>query len=88
MDLKVYNSIENATIALGVVFGISNIESVLGIILLSLQVGLILWKVGYKVYLRIKYKQLDKIQKDIEDAMDELEQIKNNQPKEEDENGK
>lgn len=88
MDLKVYNSIENATIALGVAFGISNIESVLGIILLSLQVGLILWKVGYKVYLRIKYKQLDKIQKDIEDAMTELEQIKNNQPKEEDENGK
>ena len=88
MDLKVYNSIENATIALGVAFGISNIESVLGIILLSLQVGLILWKVGYKVYLRIKYKQLDKIQKDIEDAMNELEQIKNNQPKEEDENGK
>lgn len=88
MDLKIYNSIENATIALGVAFGISNIESVLGIILLSLQVALILWKVGYKVYLRIKYKQLDKIQKDIEDAMDELEQIKNNQPKEEDENGK
>lgn len=88
MDLKVYNMIENATIALGVVFGISNIESVLGIILLALQVGLILWKVGYKVYLRIKYKQLDKIQKDIEDAMNELEQIKNNQPKEEDENGK
>ena len=88
MDLKVYNSIENATIALGVVFGISNIESVLGIILLVLQVGLILWKVGYKIYLRIKYKQLDKIQKDIEDAMDELEQIKNNQPKEDDENGK
>lgn len=88
MDLKVYNSIENATIALGVAFGISNIESVLGIILLALQVGLILWKVGYKVYLRIKYKQLDKIQKDIEDAMNELEHIKNNQPKEEDENGK
>lgn len=88
MDLKVYNSIENATIALGVAFGITNIESVLGIILLALQVGLILWKVGYKVYLRIKYKQLDKIQKDIEDAMNELEQIKNNQPKEEDENGK
>ena len=35
-----------------------------------------------------KDKQLDKIQKDIEDAMNELEQIKNNQPKEEDENGK
>ena len=88
MDLKIYNTIENTTIASGVAFGISNIESVLGVILLSLQVGLILWKVGYKVYLRIKYKQLDKIQKDIEDAMTELEQIKNNQPKEEDENGK
>ena len=88
MDLKKYNTIENTTIALGVAFGISNIESILGIILLGLQVGLILWKVGYKVYLRIKYKQLDKIQKDIEDAMTELEQIKNNQPKEEDENGK
>lgn len=88
MDLKVYNLIENTTIVLGVAFGISNIESVLGIILLALQVGLILWKVVYKIYLRIKYKQLDKIQKDIEDAMDELEQIKNNQPKEDDENGK
>ena len=88
MNLKVYNMIENSTIALGVAFGITNIESILGIILLVLQVVLILWKVGYKVYLRIKYKQLDKIQKDIEDAMNELEQIKNNQPKEEDENGK
>lgn len=88
MDLKVYNMIENSTIALGVAFAITNIESILGIVLLVLQVALILWKVGYKVYLRIKYKQLDKIQKDIEDAMDELEQIKNNQSKEEDENGK
>lgn len=88
MDLKTYNVIENATIALGVAFGITNIESILGIILLVLQVVLILWKVGYKVYLRIKYKQLDKIQDDIEKAMGELEQIKNNQPKEEDENGK
>ena len=71
MNLKICNIIENATIALGVAFGITNIESILGIILLVLQVALILWKVGYKVYLRIKYKQLDKIQKDIEDAMDE-----------------
>lgn len=88
MDLKVYNLLENITIALGVMFGISNIESILGIILLAMQVGLILWKVGYKIYLRIKYKQLDKIQDDIEKAMDELEQIKNNQPKEDAENGK
>lgn len=88
MDLKVYNLVENTTIALGVAFSIYNIESILGIILLVMQVGLILWKVGYKIYLRIKYKQLDKIQDDIEKAMNELEQIKNNQPKEEDENGK
>lgn len=88
MDLKVYNMIENSTIALGVVFGITNIESILGIVLLVLQVALIIWKLGYKVYLRIKYKQLDKIQDDIEKAMGELEQIKNNQPKEEDKNGK
>lgn len=88
MDLKTYNIIENATIALGVAFGITNIESILGIVVLVLQVALILWKVCYKVYLRIKYKQLDKIQDDIEKAIGELEQIKNNQPKEEDENGK
>lgn len=88
MDLKTYNVVENTTIALGVAFGISNIQSIFGIILLALQVGLILCKVGYKIYLRIKYKQLDKIQDDIEKAMNELEQIKNNQPKEEDENGK
>lgn len=88
MDLKVYNLVENTTIVLGVAFGISNIESIIGIILFAMQVGLILWKVGYKIYLRIKYKQLDKIQDDIEKAMDELEQIKNNQPKEDDENGK
>ena len=66
MDLKTYNVVENTTIALGVAFGISNIQSILGIILLALQVGLILWKVGYKIYLRIKYKQLDNIQDDIE----------------------
>ena len=88
MNLKICNMIENVTIALGVAFGISNIESVLGVILLVLQVGLILWKVGYKIYLRIKYKQLDKIQDDIEKAMNELEQIKNNQSKEDDNNGK
>lgn len=88
MNLKLYNLIENTTIFLGIAFGVSNIESILGIILLAMQVGLILWKVGYKIYLRIKYKQLDKIQDDIEKAMDELEQIKNNQPKEDDENGK
>lgn len=68
---------ENALIILGTTFGIQQIESILGIVILILQVLLVLYKVGYKVYLKIKEKKYDEIDDVVEEGIDNIEDLTN-----------
>lgn len=73
--MKYINNIENAFNFLGIFYGINNVEQFLGIILLVLNIFLILLKTIYKIILKIKNKQYN-IEKDIENAIDEIEKLK------------
>ena len=74
--MKHINVLENVSIVCGVAVSLPLIESILGIIILCVQIILILWKFGYKIYKLIKQKKYDEIQNTLEDAKGELENLK------------
>ena len=74
--MKHINVLENVSIVCGVAVSLPLIESILGIIILCVQIILILWKLGYKIYQLIKQKKYDEIQNTLEDAKGELENLK------------
>lgn len=67
--------IENGLIALASLFGLANMESILGIIILAFQLVIILYKFGVKIYNKIKKKEYDSLLEDIEQATSELKQL-------------
>lgn len=73
--MKYVDNIENAFNFLGIFYGLNNIEQFLGIILLTLNIFLILFKTIRKIILKIKNKQYN-IEKDIENAIDDIEKLK------------
>ena len=74
--MKYYNMIDTTLIAIGMALGISQIESILGIIIISIQVLWILFKLCYNVYKSIKNKKFEKIKQEVDNAIDELENLK------------
>lgn len=69
---KIINTIENATIVCGLSVGFAEIESILGIIILVVQLVLILWKMGYSVYQKIKNKEYDQVDDEIEKGIEDI----------------
>lgn len=76
MTNQVKDSIDYTLMALGTAIGVRDIESVLGIIILSVQIILAIWKVGVKVHEHWKARQLDEITKDVEELTTTLEDMK------------
>ena len=62
--------IEDSLIVLGVVISIEQIKTILGIILLCVQIGLILYK-GLKIIIK-KVKNKEDISEDVEDLIDKI----------------
>ena len=57
-------------------YGLANIQSILGIILLVLSILSILFKCGFSIYTHIKNKQYKEIENDLEKAQEEIEKLK------------
>ena len=57
-------------------YGLANIQTILGIILLVLSICSILYKMGLSIYIHIKNKKYEEIAKDIDNAIDEIEKLK------------
>ena len=70
--MKSLNIIENISIALGISLSLTQIQTIMGIVLLAFQIGLILTKVIIKLVQHIKAGKLDEAVKDIEDAQEEI----------------
>lgn len=70
-----YDVADVTTSAVGVGFGINNIYSTLGIILLILSIANILIKAGITTYNAIKKKEVNKIPEIIDDTIDKLEEV-------------
>lgn len=69
------DKLENALVLVGSYIGLSQIESILGIVILSFQVVLVLYKMGYKIYEKIKNKKFDEVDDVIKEGVDELEDL-------------
>ena len=63
-------------IAGGIGVSLPMIETILGIIILSVQVILILWKLGKKIYEAIKKKKYGEVEAALNEAKGELENLK------------
>ena len=79
--MKQLNIIEDVLIVAGVSISLIDIQTILGIILLSVQVALILFKGGKRIYTAIKEKNTKEIEDALEDTKDALENLKDSQPK-------
>lgn len=70
------SKLNDCLIVLGTYIGISQIESILGIIILCFQIVLIIYKATRKVYYLIKDKQYNQIEDTIKDTIESLEDLK------------
>ena len=76
------DKLENVLLLVGSYLGLSQIESILGIVILSFQVVLVLYKMGYKLYEKIKNKKFDEVDDVIKEGVDELEDLSKTTKKE------
>lgn len=74
MDNKI-EVIEDALIVFGVVMSIDMIKTILGIILMSVQVVLILYKGIRQIYLHAKNKKYDEIVNTLDDMTNEIRNV-------------
>ena len=74
--MKHVNVLEDVLIAGGIGVSLPMIETILGIIILSVQVILILWKLGKKIYEAIKKKKYGEVEDALNEAKGELENLK------------
>ena len=73
--LQKISILEDVLIVGGIAISLSQIQTILGIIILSFQIFLILYKFGYKIYTLIKEKKYDEIDDAIEDTTHQLEHL-------------
>ena len=67
MNKNLSNVIDNVLLVFGFTYALSDIESILGIIILCIQIIWIFSKFFIRVYTKIKNKDYDSIDKDVED---------------------
>ena len=67
MNKNLSNVIDNVLLVFGFTYALSDIESILGIIILCIQIIWLFSKFFLKVYAKIKNKDYDSIGKDVED---------------------
>lgn len=78
MSVIKLKSLDYGLDAIGLTYSIANIKEILGIIILVLSILSALYKLGVTIYTKIKTKKFNEISKEIENAKEELEEIKNN----------
>ena len=76
MKHNVLNILEDVTIVGSVAIGISTIETILGIIILSVQLAIILYKGIRKIIELVKNKKYDEIDDALNETKDQLEDLK------------
>ena len=75
--------VDGALIALGLTYSLQNIQSILGIIILAIQIIWLLTKFITKVISYIKEKRnIEELDPDLQDVVDKITDIKDNLPKE------
>lgn len=75
MKENLNNTLSNTLSVITASWGISNIQDILGIIVLILSIMNILWNMIYKIYNNIKSKNYTEIDDNIKNAIDEINDI-------------
>ena len=86
-----YKIVDNILITIGLAFAISDIESILGIIILIVQLVWILAKAVIRIYQAIKEKNTKEVTDSLKDLSEDLTDLKKtlpNEKKEGDDDGK
>ena len=74
---QILNVAEDVLIVGGVAISLPQLETIFGIVLLSIQIILILVKGAIKIYNHVKNKKLEDAIKDVEDTQKEIEDLTN-----------
>ena len=72
------NVLEDCLIASGITISLIDIQTILGIVVLSFQVLLILIKTGKRIYNAVKNKNINEIESTISDGKEQLENLLDN----------
>lgn len=75
MKSNVLDVVEDVTIVAGVTISLSNLYTILGIILLAFQIGLIIFRVVRAIIKHYKAKDLDAIVNDIESGANDIKDV-------------
>lgn len=75
---NITNILEDVSIVFGVTIGLAQIQTILGIIVLSFQVLLIIYKCVVRIINHAKNKDLNGIQNDLEETIDDLQKLSDN----------
>lgn len=70
-------NVENIMATAVLAIGLSDIYSVLGIILVAVQLVLLLWRSGLSIYDSIKKRQLNKVTEILEETASKTEELVN-----------
>lgn len=80
---NVSRTVDGALIALGLTYSLQNIQSILGIIILAIQIIWLLTKFIIKVVSYIKEKRnINELDTDLQDVIDKITDVKDSLPKE------
>lgn len=74
--MKHLSRFENLTVVIGTALGLSQIETILGIIILCVQLVIIIYKGIYLIVKHIKNKEYGAVINDLENISESLEDIK------------
>lgn len=77
-NTTVINVLEDVFIALGIAISVDQIKTILGIVLLCVQIVWIFVKCGISIYKKIKEKRYSEIESDINELTDEINKVTNN----------
>lgn len=77
MNNKIFNTCNYSVDAIGGAYGLANIQTILGIIVLSLTIFNVLFNMVYKIIKHIKNRQIEAILEDINEAKEELKEVQN-----------
>lgn len=69
------NIISNMLATIGGFIGLTQIQSLLGILLTLINIGIIIYNLIYKLVINIKNKDTNKIKQDLEDTYNQLEKL-------------
>ena len=76
--MKMINACDYTVDAVGSAYGLANIQTILGIIVLVLTIFNILFKMCIAIYNKVKKREYEAITKVVDEAIEQLEEVGSN----------